>query len=177
MIDKTKDIKSIRIALKDSHTQVMFLASMVNDLATLSRAERGKLNVEIENINVYELIQDLAKNYAKNIQEKNYNCLQKLTKIYLFSIPVVSTYEKYCRILLLTLLNIQIKGRSRLLLKLPTKVFVSKSLIPALALAKATRKRFLTNSSDRKIINSQNKWYWFRALRDYEISTITARRN
>lgn len=46
-------------ALKQAHDQINFLSGMINDLATLSRAERGKLQVDIEPINVHDLITDL----------------------------------------------------------------------------------------------------------------------
>jgi signal transduction histidine kinase len=57
-------------AIKQAHDQTTFLASMINDLATLSRAERGKLTVELEALNVHELLQDLAKNYTPEAQAK-----------------------------------------------------------------------------------------------------------
>jgi len=68
--EKTGDIEAIKSALKESHEQIMFLASMVNDLATLSRAERGKLNLEVEPIDVRSLVLDLAKSYEKSAAEK-----------------------------------------------------------------------------------------------------------
>ena len=43
---------------------------MINDLATLSRAERGKLQVDIESINAHELIQDLIANYTPEAEAK-----------------------------------------------------------------------------------------------------------
>jgi PAS domain S-box-containing protein len=57
-------------ALEEAHTQINFLSGMINDLATLSRAERGKLTVDIESINVYELTQELAKTYQKEAEAK-----------------------------------------------------------------------------------------------------------
>lgn len=50
-------------AVKQAHTQVTFLSGLINDLSTLSRAERGTLNVEVEDINVHDLIEELIKNY------------------------------------------------------------------------------------------------------------------
>lgn len=70
IVDKNVDIEQIKNALKDSHEQIMFLASMVNDLATLSRAERGKLNVEIEAIDTSALVEELAKSYSSSAVEK-----------------------------------------------------------------------------------------------------------
>lgn len=69
--EKTGDIEKIKEALKQAHDQVLFLGDMINDLSTLSRAERGKLNVEIEGINVHQLIKDLIDNYTPNAEKKN----------------------------------------------------------------------------------------------------------
>lgn len=67
---KTQDIEQIKHALKESHDQILFLASMVNDLATLSRAERNKLTVEVTPITITQLFQNLAENYSKEAQAK-----------------------------------------------------------------------------------------------------------
>lgn len=69
--EKTGDIEQIKAALNQSHEQILFLASMVNDLATLSRAERGKLNVDITPIDIPALIADLSKTYTPEAHEKN----------------------------------------------------------------------------------------------------------
>ncbi len=63
-------------ALNQAHTQVTFLAGLINDLATLSRSERGKLQLEVESINVHELIDDLVGSHqadatAKGLELKN----------------------------------------------------------------------------------------------------------
>lgn len=68
--DKTGDINAIKLALKEAHSQILFLADMMNDLSTLSRAERGKLIVEVEAINVHDLLTELADNYAPEAQAK-----------------------------------------------------------------------------------------------------------
>lgn len=58
-------------ALKQAHNQVTFLAGLINDLATLSRAERGKLTVDVESINVHDLISELVKNYEPEAKAKS----------------------------------------------------------------------------------------------------------
>lgn len=68
--EKTNDIEQIKAALKQSHDQILFLASMVNDLATLSRAERGKLNVDIAPIDIPALVAELAKSYEGDAKAK-----------------------------------------------------------------------------------------------------------
>lgn len=58
-------------ALKQAHVQINFLAGLINDLSTLSRAERGKLNLEIEPINVHDLITTLVNTYRPEAEAKN----------------------------------------------------------------------------------------------------------
>jgi len=69
--NKTGDIEQIKTALQQAHDQIMFLADMVNDLATLSRAERGKLVVEVQPIDVKTLLDSLAKLYGDDAAKKN----------------------------------------------------------------------------------------------------------
>lgn len=68
--NKTGDINQIKTALRQAHDQIMFLAGMVNDLATLSRAERGKLVVEVQPIDVAKLVEQLAKLYGDDAAKK-----------------------------------------------------------------------------------------------------------
>lgn len=70
IVEKTGDIKAVKAALKEAHNQVLFLASMINDLSTLSRAERGVLQVEAEPINVPDLAQELLSNYTPSAEKK-----------------------------------------------------------------------------------------------------------
>lgn len=70
IIESAGDIGAIKKALKEAHDQILFLADMINDLATLSRAERGKLQVEIEAINVTELVQEIEHNYTEQAKTK-----------------------------------------------------------------------------------------------------------
>lgn len=65
----------IQEALRQAHGQVEFLAGMINDLATLSRAERGKLQVEVESINAHALIEDLLANYTPEADAKGLRLL------------------------------------------------------------------------------------------------------
>lgn len=68
--DKSGDLEQIKEALKQAHDQILFLSGMINDLSTLSRAERGKLNVEVESINVHELLSSLVNIYQPQAQQK-----------------------------------------------------------------------------------------------------------
>ncbi len=64
-IPKTTLQESVTMA----HDQVVFLARMVNDLSTLSRAERGVADAT-ETIDVAELIHDLYNEYAPQAEAK-----------------------------------------------------------------------------------------------------------
>jgi two-component system phosphate regulon sensor histidine kinase PhoR len=66
----TEKNQTVIEALKQAHDQTTFLASMINDLATLSRAERGKLVLEVESINVHEIIEEITKNYTPQAETK-----------------------------------------------------------------------------------------------------------
>ena len=70
IVGKTTDIKQIKQTLDDAHKQILFLSDMINDLATLSRAERGKLQVEIESINAHDLVVELASAYGDQAKSK-----------------------------------------------------------------------------------------------------------
>lgn len=62
--------KAIIDALDDAHKQILFLADMINDLSTLSRAERGALKVNIVDIDINTLLTDLRKSYLDQIESK-----------------------------------------------------------------------------------------------------------
>jgi signal transduction histidine kinase len=70
MADKSGDINEIRKALTAAHEQVLFLSGLVNDLSTLSRAERNVLEINIESINAHKLVEELAENYQKEAEAK-----------------------------------------------------------------------------------------------------------
>lgn len=91
--DKSADINEIKKALASAHDQILFLAAMMNDLATLSRAERGKLSVEVEPINVAALIDSLAAAYALQIKEKNLKFTTQLDS----HIPPLMSSQLYVR--------------------------------------------------------------------------------
>jgi PAS domain S-box-containing protein len=62
--------QAVTDALAAAHQQTTFLAGLINDLATLSRAERGKLELELEQINAHEFVDALYKDYAPSAQQK-----------------------------------------------------------------------------------------------------------
>lgn len=70
MVDKEKISKKIlHDAVNLAHDQILYLAKMVNDLSTLSRAERGTADTK-ERINVQSLLKSLYDTYAPHAHEK-----------------------------------------------------------------------------------------------------------
>ncbi|HUD05546.1 MAG TPA: ATP-binding protein [Candidatus Saccharimonadales bacterium] len=67
--DQSGSISDIKEALHSSHEQIIFLSQLINDLATLSRAERGRLTVEIGKFNAHKLIEELVDNYDEQAQK------------------------------------------------------------------------------------------------------------
>lgn len=67
MIDMPKkpDPAVVTSSIHTAHDQVLYLAKMVNDLSTLSRAERG-VSAEGEDIDVQEMLHKLHKQYEKD---------------------------------------------------------------------------------------------------------------
>jgi len=70
ILDKTGDLKIIKEALSSAHAQSVYLEDMINDLSTLSRAERGVLEKNVEDINANEFVEGLQGMYAKEAEEK-----------------------------------------------------------------------------------------------------------
>lgn len=62
---------SVTQMLKVAHEQILFLSTMINDLSTLSRAERGVLSVDVSPINMHELLDSMQKEYMSSAHEKN----------------------------------------------------------------------------------------------------------
>ncbi len=68
---KSGNILEIQKALDGAHEQILFLAGLVNDLSTLSRAERNVLAVDIEAINPHALVQDLVDSNLEQAKDKS----------------------------------------------------------------------------------------------------------
>jgi PAS domain S-box-containing protein len=90
--DKDKSSEPIRAALKEAHSQVLFLADMINDLSTLSRAERGVLKLETETIDVAMLLTELYESYSAQASDKGLH-LTVVAK----GKPVLSSSRLYVR--------------------------------------------------------------------------------
>lgn len=70
LADKTGDIDKIKEALENAHRQALYLEDMINDLSTLSRAERGILEENIEDINAHEFVKSLISLYTPDAEKK-----------------------------------------------------------------------------------------------------------
>ena len=60
---------TIQNAAKDAHDQILYLAKLVNDLSTLSRAERG-VGGETEVVDLNDTLQQIYKEYEPQASEK-----------------------------------------------------------------------------------------------------------
>lgn len=69
LLAERKMTDKIEGAIQEAHDQVLFLARMVNDLSTLSRADRG-LYGEAESIDLTELAAQLHREYLPSAKEK-----------------------------------------------------------------------------------------------------------
>lgn len=105
MAEKTGDIAHVKTALAQAHDQVMFLADMINDLATLSRAERGKLVVDIKPIDTAALIQTLCNTYASDAKAKGLELKNKVEA----NVPQLYSSELYVREILQNFITNAIK--------------------------------------------------------------------
>lgn len=103
--ERTGDIKQIKAALQQAHDQIIFLAGMVNDLATLSRAERGKLVVEVQSIDVHTLLERLKTTYTEDAQKKGLTLTVNVPK----DLPPLQSSDLYVREILQNFITNAIK--------------------------------------------------------------------
>lgn len=69
LLDGKKDPALLSASLKEAHEQIVYLASMVNDLSTLSRAERSEAD-EPEVVDVKQTCEELYHQYQEKATEK-----------------------------------------------------------------------------------------------------------
>lgn len=105
IVDKSGDVKEVKKALKEAHNQVLFLADMINDLSTLSRAERNTLKIDIEDINLNELCTELQQNYAPQAKAKGLKIITDLNP----NLEILSTSKLYVREILQNFITNSIK--------------------------------------------------------------------
>lgn len=105
IVDKTGDLEQVKSALKQAHDQTMFLAGMINDLATLSRAERGKLIVDVEPFDVAELVATMARTYGSDAAAKGLSIDTNLPA----KLPTLHSSQLYVREILQNFMTNAIK--------------------------------------------------------------------
>lgn len=71
VIERKSDTISAIKTLNTAHDQILFLASMINDLSTLSRADRGVLEIDKSVINVSQLLTSLVDSYQQSAEDKS----------------------------------------------------------------------------------------------------------
>ncbi len=69
-VERAAKPEVVKKALTAAHDQILFLAHMINDLSTLSRAERGKLTLDVSTINIDSLLRDIVRHYKPAADEK-----------------------------------------------------------------------------------------------------------
>lgn len=65
-----KDSKVVAQSLDQAHDQVVFLAGMLNDLSSLSRAERTDDKLQIEKVDPAQLVHSLQSDYHEDAENK-----------------------------------------------------------------------------------------------------------
>lgn len=91
--EKRKDIPDIAQVVQQAYDQVTFLAGMINDLAMLSRAERGSLAIEKSDINAHTLVEDIIKNYEPQATAKGLTMHSSIDK----TLELLHSSELYVR--------------------------------------------------------------------------------
>ncbi len=71
LANKKADLPAeIKDSLEKAHRQVIFLSEMVNDLSTLSRAERNDKEMEVETFSVQDILTELEATYRPQAEKK-----------------------------------------------------------------------------------------------------------
>lgn len=105
MIDKRAITpEKAKEAIETAHNQVVFLSKMINDLSTLSRAERG-LGGEVTRINVSQLIRDMYNEYKNSAEKKHLHLNLDMPT----NVGAIMTSELYLKELLQNLISNALK--------------------------------------------------------------------
>lgn len=70
LADKQQVNDTVKSVLKSAHEQIIFLGSMINDLAMISRADREKLAESAEEFDPNEVVQSLRDDYQAQASKK-----------------------------------------------------------------------------------------------------------
>ena len=89
MFDKNMPTDKLRGSIETAHDQILYLAKIINDLSTLSRAERG-VGDAVEELDVNQILQDLYLRYQPEAEAKSLHLNLELD-----SLPHISTSRLY----------------------------------------------------------------------------------
>ncbi|HUD08176.1 MAG TPA: ATP-binding protein [Candidatus Saccharimonadales bacterium] len=64
------DIEQVKQFIDEAYSQILFLAELINDLSTLSRAERKTLKIDITTIDPAALINEIVNNHRPEVTKK-----------------------------------------------------------------------------------------------------------
>lgn len=78
MISKGQPAETVSGSLDIAHNQIVYLAGMLNDLATLSRAERGDLKQNPESVHPVEILENVFRSFSKPVKEKGLKFTKKV---------------------------------------------------------------------------------------------------
>lgn len=93
IVANSGDIQEVKKALNSAHEQIMFLSGLVNDLSTLSRAERGVLEISVESFNPHALLEEMAEGYRPQAKARGLNLELDLDP----NLETLHTSKLYCR--------------------------------------------------------------------------------
>ncbi len=105
IVEKMHGNSQITAALKQAHEQILFLGGLINDLSTLSRAERGVLKVELQSINAHNLVLELADAYRPDAAKKGLSIKTELDQ----GLHLLKSSELYVREILQNFITNAIK--------------------------------------------------------------------
>ncbi len=70
LVEKIEGNEKIKDSLKTAHDQSVYLANMLNDLTTFARAEKGTLELNLEEFDPREMLEQLMNDYHKAVEAK-----------------------------------------------------------------------------------------------------------
>lgn len=79
LMDHGKDPKMFRSTLDAAHNQILYLGQMVNDLSTLSRAQRG-IYMDNEDINLTQFFSSMVTKYKGDAEKRGLKLIVKIDK-------------------------------------------------------------------------------------------------
>lgn len=98
-------LDKIEERLNKAHEQILFLSDMMNDLSTLSRAERADAQMEIESFAIHDLLKELVTDYEPQAKAKQLTFDLQMSE----GLPEVTTSRLYLKEILQNLITNSIK--------------------------------------------------------------------